>query len=355
MKKINLEQHKEEIKDLYCNKNKSLREIARRFDVCMGTIRKNMVLWEIERRPTMKREVVKPSKEELEKIYNNADLNLIEITKKLDIGVTTLFKWLKEYKIFPARRFKYKKYNFLGDLKEKAYILGLVAGDLYVQKHCRQILVELTTTHPAMTDLFYSIFGKYGTPKKYLKHNKKTRRDEWGIYVLLNNSFEFMLIKDFEINHEYFYDFLAGFFDCEGCLHIYNNHDYVGLSLLIYNSNKKLLEIIKGRLEKDGFHPKLSKFFSKGERTTNNYYRGADLWVVRLHTNKEVLSLMNLIPIKHKEKLDKLKIAVSINNKRWKDISEEVNSLKINIKNGVEEFIKPVKNEGSTILSQIKE
>ena len=248
MKKIDLERYRKEIREMYSDKRYSLREIAEKIGVCMGTIRKNMVLWNIKRRPTMKRKLRKLSKEELEQIYHNKTNSIGDILKQLDIGVTTLFRWLKDYRINPDRIYRYKKSNFSGDLKEKAYILGLVTGDLHTRKHCRQILTELTTTHPSMINLFCNIFQKYGTPKRYIKYNRITNRYEWKIYVLLNSSFDFMLQKELNINNEYFYDFLAGFFDCEGCLFLYNNHSYVGLSFLLYNSNKRLLQNIKKRL-----------------------------------------------------------------------------------------------------------
>jgi len=350
MKKINLEKYKEKIKDMYWDKRLSLEKIAKDMGVSPGTIRKNMILYRIERRASRKRDLKKPNKKEIEKLYFDNNLGIGGIKKSLDVGLTTFYRWLKEEKIKPSRRFKYQKVDFSNDPKEKAYILGLIAGDIHARKHCKQILAELTTTHPAMINLFYSVFGEYGTPKRYIKYNKITKRYEWKAYILLNNSFEFMLQKSLDIDNKYFYDFLAGFFDCEGCLHIYDNHGYVGLSLLIYNSNKEILEVIKNRLEKDRFHPKLSRFFEKGKETTNNYCRGADLWVVRLHTNKEVVSLMDKMPIKHKEKIDKLNIAMYIDNKRWKDISEQVDKLRINIKNEVKEFINPYKNEGSNVL-----
>lgn len=341
MEKIHLEKYKQKIKYFYFEKNLSLKKVARELRVSPGLIRKNMILWNISRRPSSKRDAIKPSRGELEELYNDKKLTMDKIAKKLDAAICTIFKWLKEYNIQPARRVKYKKYDFSGDPKEKAYILGLVAGDLYVCRNCKQVSVELSTTHPAMIDLFYSIFQKYGNIKKYLKYNKITKRYGWRMYIYLNNSFEFMLSKDFDIDNEYFYDFLAGFFDSEGCLHVYNNHGYIGVTALIYNSDKKLLEIIKGRLEKDGFRPKFSKFFSKGERTTNDYFRGVDLWVVRLHTNKEIISLMNLMSIKHKEKLDKLKIAISANTTQWTEVSERVNNLRKDIKEQVKDCIKP--------------
>lgn len=153
-----------------------------------------------------------------------------------------------------------------------------------------------------------------------------------------------LLSKNLDIDNKCFYHFLAGFFDSEGCVHIYDNHSYAGLSILIYNLNKELLDIIKKRLEEDGFHPKFYKFFKKGEKTTNGYIRRSDLWAIAMHAIKEVLSLMNKMPIRHREKIDKIKIISSINNNQWEEISERINNLKVSIKKEVIEYIKPQNN-----------
>jgi hypothetical protein len=280
------------------------------------------------------------ARKRFEGLYVNKRFPMERISEILGVSISTVFKWLYFFNI-PIRRYKYKKYDFSGNPKEKAYILGLVAGDICAYKHYRQIVAELTTTHPAMMNLFHSVFKEYSTPTKRVKYNKITGRYERVGYVLLNNSFEFMLSKNFDIDNEYFYYFLAGFFDSEGCIHVYNNHGYIGASILMYNSNKKLLEIIKKRLEKDGFHPKFYRFFKKGEKTTNNYIRGNDLWTVAMYTIKEILTLMSRMPIKHKEKIDKIKIVSSSNSNKWELIADQVNDLKMKIKKEVKEFIKP--------------
>lgn len=354
MQKINLESYKEKIKELYCNEKISLVKIAKEIGVSAGTLRKNMILWGIDRRSTTKRELNKPNKEELERLYLDKEQDINKVVKKLDVDPTTLFRWLKEYKITPARRWKHDKANFSGNGGEKAYIWGLVAGDIHARRHNRQVLAELTTTHPAMIDLFFSVFGKYGTPKKYLKHNKITGRNEWKEYVLLDNSFNFVLLDDYELDDENFYHFLAGFFDCEGCFYAYHNSGKVRLSWLLYNSDKELLERIKKRLEKDGFHPKLNKYFKKGEKTTQNYFRGVDLWALCLYSKEEAIQLMGKIPIKHREKIEKFEIIKSASDDKWITVSERLADFKNKLKLEVKEFIKP-QNERSTILPQVKE
>jgi hypothetical protein len=283
---------------------------------------------------------IKLSKSILEGLYIKKKLSMEKISKLLHLGISTIWKFIHKYNI-PVRRFKYKKYDFSNDPAEKAYLLGLVAGDFYAYRHFRQIAVEVTTTHPAMMELFQSVFKKYGTPTERIKYNKITGRYERVGYVLLNNSFEFLLSKNFAIDNQYFYHFLAGFFDSEGCVYVYNNHGYIGLSILLYNSKKKLLETIKNRLERDGFHPKFYKFFEKGQKTTNNYIRRNDLWAIGMHTIKEILVLMKKMSIKHREKIEKIKIVTSCNSNRWNSIAGKVAELKLKIKNEVKKFTTP--------------
>ena len=62
---------------------------------------------------------------------------------------------------------------------------------------------------------------------------------------------------------------------------------------------------------------------------------------------------MPTMPLKHKEKLNKAKIALNIRNKKWSDIAEEVNNLRIKIKNEVKEYVTPrIKNDESIILQK---
>jgi len=276
----------------------------------------------------------------LKNLYINKKFSMEKVSKTLHLGISTVWKFIHKYNI-PVRRFKYKKYDFSKDPAEKAYLLGLVAGDFCAYKHSRQIAVEITTTHPAMMELFHSVFKKYGTPTERIKYNKITGRYERVGHVFLNDSFKFLLSKNFDINNKYFYHFLAGFFDSEGCVHVYNNHGYIGLSILIYNSNRKLLEIIKNQLEKKGFTPKFYKSYEKGRRNPENYIAKKDLWAIGMHTIEEILTLMKKMPIKHREKIEKLKIVASSNSNKWTAIADRVSDLKAKINSEVKEFTKP--------------
>ena len=54
---------------------------------------------------------------------------------------------------------RYERKPFGGDKLEKAYLLGVRYGDLDVARHGRAIRARVSTTHPAMADLFGSLFS----------------------------------------------------------------------------------------------------------------------------------------------------------------------------------------------------
>ena len=54
---------------------------------------------------------------------------------------------------------KYDRKSFSGDRIERAYLMGLRYCDLDAAKHARAVRVRVSTTHPAMADLFESLFS----------------------------------------------------------------------------------------------------------------------------------------------------------------------------------------------------
>lgn len=340
MKKIILDKNK--IEFLYWKRSLSLAKIAKQLKVSPGKIRKEMVKWSLPRRESKKRDLKLPSKEKIENLYKK-NFSLEKIAKRYNTTHGTIRRWMENYNIPRRDNTKYKKSSFSNNSIEKAYLLGLCAGDLHVRRSCKQIIVETTTTHPAMIDLFFKTFKNYGTPIKYPKYNKILKRYQWGVYIHLNKSFEFLLSNPIEIikNKEEFYSFLAGFFDCEGCIFIYNNQGYIGLSALFYNSNKKILEFINKNL-KGKFKTTFEKTFEKNQKTTDGYYRSNNMWIIRMHRMEEIINLLKNMPIKHKEKIDKYNLAskiFSFPNKKWENIQTDVLSIRKEIKSDVEECV----------------
>jgi len=329
-----------ELQDLYWNENLSFKSISKRLGMSPTCIRLNMIRYNIPRRESTRRDIVKPKKGILENLYRKG-LSSIGIGKKFDVHPNTILKWMKEYNI-PRRYFKYQKFPFSKNLGEKAYLIGLRLGDLYVQKWYRQVYAETTTTHSSMINLFYNVFQNYGEPQRSPKFNKKTSRYEWRVNVFLDKSFKFLVSKRLTgsidiIDGNNFYDFLAGFFDAEGCLHIYDNHGYVGLSWIVYNSRKTLLDIIAAKLNQEGFHTKFHIIY-KNEKI-DGYFCKKKMWALALYTNEEVRRLLNHLPIRHDEKLRRANIALSVTNNRWQDIADEVCALRSQIKNETKQCV----------------
>lgn len=326
-----------ELKDLYWDEHLSIRQIAKSLNICASTLQKSMVKNKASRRELARRVLTKPPKDVLEKSYFDASLSLEDLLKKFDVSCTTFFKWLKEYGIPKNRRARLEKHAFSGNHAEKAYLQGLVFGDIHARRHHRQVTAELSTTHSSMIQLFCKTFSNYGVIRKSAKYNKITERFGWVLHVSLDSSFNFLLSRKIEdVDEDYFYYFLAGFFDCEGCLFTYNNHNYVGLSLLLYNCNKSVLDYIFKNLKNNGFNPKLVKVFNKGAKTTNGYYRGKDLWSVSLYTSAKVKRLLEEMPFRHDEKLRKAEIVLSKElSKKWKGVANKVIYLRNQIKKEV--------------------
>lgn len=120
-----------------------------------------------------------------------------QIAKELGIAQSSVRRWMKRFRI-PARRggcpLKYPRSPFSGDEGEKAYLLGLRAGDLYAQQRTpNTVEVTTATTHPAMIDLFHDVFGKYGHCNKYPRRSNMGY--EWALYCGLDTSFGFLKNK----------------------------------------------------------------------------------------------------------------------------------------------------------------
>ena len=67
---------------------------------------------------------------------------------------------------------KYQSHPFEGSDQERAYLLGLRAGDLHAQAHGRKFRISVGTTHPSMMRLFQDSFSKYGQVRRYPKFNE---------------------------------------------------------------------------------------------------------------------------------------------------------------------------------------
>ncbi len=202
---------------------------------------------------------------------------------------------------------KHQKSTFRGDASEKAYLEGLAVGDFDCTTHGRAVRVRLSTTHPAMMELFRSQFADYGFIHAYPRHSELSGF-EWSLECDLDRSFSFLLKPKGFNAREYsspsrFLSFLAGFFDAEGSIFYHKKRWSGGFEVSISNLNFELLEWMKGRLTSMGFHPAVQRSKQKLNRGVRN--GGSEIWRLRLWRLEEAKRFLKVIPIRHREKVAK--------------------------------------------------
>ena len=209
---------------------------------------------------------------------------------------------------------KHVKKPFRGSLLERAYLKGLRCGDLHVVRHGHAIRIRVSTTHPAMIDLFRDSFSAYGPIYQYSKKSELTAY-EWCLDCDLDESFEFLLDSRDELNRimsskDLFEAFLAGFFDAEGSIHYHRKRNGGGFEFSLTNLNENLLHRIEDALVKDGFSPKLRRVLQTPSRGVAN--GGEFIFRLSLWRYQEVRRILTKLSIRHAEKLAKRKLALSL-------------------------------------------
>lgn len=366
---------KEQLEDLYVNQGLSLNKIAKRFGCHGVTILDNFKKFNIKRRPNNFNKI-KISKEILEYLYWSKKLSLIQIAKQLGYTEITVLRRIREFgiktrpvdyrkidvpkevledlywkqnkkpreiaKMFGIKnertiREKMEKFDikrktqseaqtvkmkkpFTGDLAEKAYLLGLRAGDFYAKRNHLCIRIQTSTTHLAQIDLLRNALGHYSDICIYLQNGKFGK--EWYIYADLHPTFEFFLEKPKEIpkwiseNNNYFYNFLMAYADCEGCFRIAKSHNKgIRLFFQIDTGDLEVLKNIKNKLELENYHPFLYLKKKKGipSKAHPEYISKLDIYRLVFNRKKEIISLIAiLLPLsKHSEKIRKMNMILS--------------------------------------------
>lgn len=336
---------KKQLENLYWNKKLSLGQIGERFH-CQGT---NILYWlkkfRIKRRPSYWKKVDIP-KRVLKDLYLNKKMSSLKIAEKLgNVNARTIRKKLKKFEI-PTRSLskaltrKFKR-PFSNDLNEKAYFLGLRAGDFYAKCPHKSIRVQTTTTHLAQIDLLKNAFKNYGETCVYLTKNK-SREDEWFVYVDLDSSFKFLVTKPNKISDwilkdkKYFFQFLAAYMDCEGSWKIQKSHQkHIRFMFKIKTGDLKILKQIKERLEILNYHSYLYLESKKGTKTKSSYgVCNRDIFDLSINRKEEIISLVNkLLPLsKHSEKIRKMNFILENRKKEWNEIEKKWNKLRNKIK-----------------------
>jgi DNA-binding transcriptional regulator YiaG len=334
-------QNPEVLKKLYWKERLSQREIARKFGVSQRTINHWMKKFNIPRRYFNRPDI---TKEVLEELYLKKKLSMPKIAKMLHTTYDTIWKKMRKYGIkvrtMSEAKMKYPKKPFSGDLTEKAYMLGLRAGDISADRAGKQITVVTATTHQAQLEMFRNVFEKYSFVNSFITTMKDGRK-AWRIYCRLDNSFEFLLYKPNEIpkwildDKNYFYAFLAGYADCEACWNIWKLKDCkkARTRFQITSGDKIILEQITNKLKEYHFKPRLRLAHKKGYRKTYGKYN-KDMYCLNLHYQKEIRRLVKILLkfSKHAEKIWKMRFILEKQNKNWEDVKYKINEFKQQIK-----------------------
>ncbi len=206
---------------------------------------------------------------------------------------------------------KHQKQPFSGELHEKAYLLGLAAGDLYVTWHGRLVRVKTASTHPAMEELFKSCFARYG-PVYLIPKEAPFTGYEWTFTADLDPSFAFLIspkgsiprwiLLDSKLSIEY----VAGIFDAEGSVTMNSSGWF---ELVITNSNIELLKAIERILAR--LH--VSSRITAGKPSPLGSHNL--VWQLRVWRREDVRDLASAMRAHHPEKKSKLELVSQIYQK----------------------------------------
>jgi len=297
---------------------------------------------------------MKITRKKLHHLYYLERKTTRQVAKELGIGQTSVRRWMRHFGMIARNssesRIKHPRKSLSKNNMEKAYLLGLCAGDVSACKRT-PFTVELTTstTRPAMINLFYNVFGKYGHCIQWPR--KSNISFQWALYCGLDKSFTFLLDKSLEVPKEnnLFYSFLAGYTDAEGCWSITRSHDVrIFIRFLLTTGDLEILKKIKEKLENDGYNPRFRCIPVKNKYKSKKLRRTKTLYELSLYRKEEVVSLAKklLSFSKHEEKIDKIKLILRIKNKKyWSEVESELKEFKKIIINKRDDCINKARSE----------
>ena len=244
-------------------------------------------------------------------------------------------------KAIKEKRRKYERRPFDGTKEDRAYLLALRHGDISVTKPwtnaAEAIRVSTSTTHPAMAELFTSLFSPYGHVYKHPRYKKDTQSYEWNLSAVLDGSFMF-LQEEREAAWKWIAEdertalsYLAGVLDAEGSISMCDDKGRTYLSVHFFNTNLQLLTFIAQTLRTMGYTPgsiRINKY--KGAKTSKyNIPHRKDYWQLAMSRFAECQSLLRSMPLRHLEKIKKGKLAISlVYRQSWRDVRQELGAIR---------------------------
>jgi len=234
----------------------------------------------------------------LRKLYLKQKLNPQEIAGKLNCNFETVRNRLKEYKI-PLRdpsvaRMRYKKNDYNGELKRKAYMIGFRMGDLNIYspgKTSQTVVARCHTTQREQIYVIRTLFEKYG------KVTVSSNRGHLHANCFLNNSFSFLLPKNNSawkwVKEDYHWSkhFIAGYVDAEGNFIL--NQGRARFKLDSYDVS--ILKWMSRWLTQNGIHNKFRRIYKKGDVWNGKSPLNEDLWRLNINDKSSLIMFIGIM------------------------------------------------------------
>jgi len=299
----------------------------------------------------------------LDGLHNGRGMSLTDIAKLVGNKTSGYTSWVcrelgvrrrpfeeARLKGIREKRRKYERTPFDGTEEDKAYLLGLRHGDLSVSRPWNGVVrVSTSTTHPAMAELFRSLFEPYGHVYQHPRYKKDTKTYEWNLSAIVDESFEFLLTPRADARNwvmkkeSTLLAYLAGILDAEGSVGIYSNGNTTALQVIVYNTDFDLVTFVHSAWIGLGYTA-LGPYLDKEKGTVTTKYgirRQKDYWKVCVAKFEQAQALLTQLPIRHREKRARKSIALerSIGDS-WASVQPEVESLRLSIKSERDSFVR---------------
>jgi hypothetical protein len=249
----------------------------------------------------------------------------------------------------------YQRRPFDGTDEDKAYILGLKHGDLSAYVPFGNVTrVSTSTTHPALAELFASLFSPFGHVYNLPRYKKHTKTYEWNLQSILDDSFAFLLeprekCRDWvREQNETTLAYLAGLVDAEGHIRLYANPRTVGIIVSIWNTDIDLVRFAYNCLDELGYRP-MEPYLDKrsgGGSSGFHIERKKDYWRLQLGRFDEAQSLLRRLPLRHREKIERKRLALSVfKGEDYEVIGAKVSSLARSFKEEARQYTRQAELE----------
>lgn len=198
-------------------------------------------------------------------------------------------------------RMRYRKFDFSGDLIEKAYLIGFRLGDLNVyqtRESSELIIARCNTTQIVQVNLMKNLFAKYG--RITISKGKYST----NVNCYLNKTFDFLLPKHEEVplwirdDVKASWAFIAGYTDAEGNFIL--NQTRARFKIDSYDIG--ILRWITMWLREQNINVKFRLIYKKRDLRPDGLYYNSDLWRVNINEASSLLRFIRFLApfIRHK-------------------------------------------------------